>query len=279
MKQKFFFFVVLSMFIAICLPLTGCLPKAVDVDEQAAKEAVVEPVAEQAPKPATEQAAEQVVEEVAAKEAEAEPVAEQVVEEVAAKEAEAETAAEPAAKPSDLEITRAAICRQVVDREPVDAGTSFESPVEKLSCFTHVTGAQGPAEIYHVWYFAEAERAVVKLKVNSVSWRTYSTKIIQLHEIGDWRVDVLGQEGAGLEDHHRRAGGPRVEEANCLLRVPQHDDRVDSLSPVVLRPLTDCDHPTRPAPGELVDKRSATAHGDERRQRHERLFRTDDDRT
>lgn len=207
MKQKFFFFVVLSMFIAICLSLTACLPKAVDVDEQAAKEAVVEPVAEQAPKPATEQAAEQVVEEAAAKEAEAETAAEPVAEQAAAKTAVEDqevkqSVAEPAAKPSDLEITRAAICRQVVDREPVDAGTSFESPVEKLSCFTHVTGAQDPAEIYHVWYFAEAERAVVKLKVNSVSWRTYSTKIIQPHEIGDWRVDVLEQEGNLLKAVH-----------------------------------------------------------------------------
>jgi len=198
MKQKFFFFVVLSMFIAICLSLTACLPKAVDVDEKAAKEAVVEPVAEQAPKPATEQAAEQVVE-VAAKEAEAETAAEPVAEQAAAKTA---VEAKPAAKPVDLEITRAAICRQVVEREPVDAGTSFESPVEKLSCFTHVTGAQDPVEIYHVWYFAEAERAVVKLKVNSVSWRTYSTKIIQPHEIGDWRVDVLGMEGDLLKAVH-----------------------------------------------------------------------------
>ena len=198
MKQKLFFFVVLSMFIAICLSLTACLPKAVDVDEQAAKEAVVEPVAEQAPKPATEQAAEQVVEEVAAKEAEEQAAAKTAVEDQAVKQ----SVAKPAAKPADLEITRAAICRQVVEREPVDAGTSFESLVEKLSCFTHVTGAQDPAEIYHVWYFAEAERAVVKLKVNSVSWRTYSTKIIQLHEIGDWRVDVLGQEGELLKAVH-----------------------------------------------------------------------------
>lgn len=202
MKQNFFFFVVLSMLIAICLSLTACVPKAVDVDEQAAKEAVVEPVDEQAIKPAAEQAAktatEPVVEEVTAKQAAAEQ---------AAKEAVAETAAEPvaeqaAAKPADLEITRAAICLQVVEREPVDAGTSFESPVEKLSCFTHVAGAQDPAEIYHVWYFAEAERSVVKLQVNSASWRTYSTKIIQPHEIGDWRVDVLGQEGELLKAVH-----------------------------------------------------------------------------
>ena len=220
MKQKLYFFVVLSMIIAICLPLTACLPKAVNVDEKAAKEAVIEPVDEQATRPAAEQAAETAAEQVeveaTAKQAAAEPAAKEAVAETAsetvAEQAAAKTAvedqgvkqsvAEPAAKPADLEITRAAICRQVVEREPVDAGTSFESLVEKLSCFTHVTGAQGPAEIYHVWYFAEAERAVVKLKVNSVSWRTYSTKIIQPHEIGDWRVDVLGQEGNLLKAVH-----------------------------------------------------------------------------
>ena len=198
MKQKFIFFVVLSMLIAICLPLTACLPKAVDVDEQVAKEAVVEPVDEQAAKPAAEPAAKEAVAESAA-----EPVAEQAAAKTAVEDqAVKQSVAEPAAKPADLEITRAAICRQVVEREPVDAGTSFESPVEKLSCFTHVTGAQDPVEIYHVWYFAEAERAVVKLKVNSVSWRTYSTKIIQPHEIGDWRVDVLGMEGDLLKAVH-----------------------------------------------------------------------------
>ena len=212
MKKKLFFFVFLFILIAICLPLTACVPKAVDVDEQAAaKEAEVEPVVEEATKPAAEQAAEtaaeQVVEEVTAKEAETEEVAEPVAEQVAAdtaieEQAEKLSVAEPVDKPVDLEISRAAICRQVVDREPVDAGASFESPVEKLACFTHVTGAQSPAEIYHVWYFADAERAVVKLKVNSVSWRTYSTKIIQSHEIGDWRVDVLGPEGDLLEAVH-----------------------------------------------------------------------------
>ena len=206
MKQKLYFFVVLSMLIAVCFSLTACVPKAVEVDEQEAKEAVAEPVEEQVPKPAAEQAAEQVVDEVTAKEAEAETAAQPVAGQAVAKMAEEDQAvklsvAEPTAKPADLKITRAAICLQVVDREPVDAGTSFESP-DKLSCFTHVTGAQGPAEIYHVWYFAEAERAVVKLKVNSASWRTYSTKIIQPHEIGDWRVDVLGQEGDLLKAVH-----------------------------------------------------------------------------
>ena len=174
MKQKLYFVVVLSTLIAVCLPLTA---KAVD---EPAPESAAEPAA----KPAVEGAAVKPPEEQAAKPSE-------------------EQAKEPAVKPAhELEITRASICRQVVEREPVDAGTSFEPPVEKLSCFTHVTGAQDPTEIYHIWYFGDIERAVVTLKVNSGSWRTYSSKIIQPHEIGDWRVDVLGPEGDMLKSVH-----------------------------------------------------------------------------
>ena len=101
------------------------------------EEAVVEPGVEQA----TEPAAEQVVEKVTAKEAEAEKTAEPVAEKAEAKtsiedKAAKQSVAEPAVKLADLEITRVAICRQVVDREPVDEGTSFESSVERLACFT-----------------------------------------------------------------------------------------------------------------------------------------------
>ena len=103
---------------------------------------------------------------------------------------------------ADLEVTTAAICREVVDREPVDAGTSFEPTVGKVRCFTHVMGAQGATVIYHIWSFGERERAVVELPVNSISWRTYSSKIVQPHEIGDWRVQVLGPEGDELKVLH-----------------------------------------------------------------------------
>ncbi len=201
MKQKLYFIVVLSTLIAIYLPLTGCRTP-VAVDEPAAKpteQQAAEPAEEQAVEPAAKPAEEQTAEPAAEP---TEQEATEPVEEPAAKPAEEQTA-EPAAKQAqDLEITRAAICRQVAEREPVDAGTSFEPTVEKLYCFTHVTGAQDATEIYHVWYFAETERAVVTLKVNSASWRTYSSKIIQPHEIGDWRVDVLGPEGDMLKTVH-----------------------------------------------------------------------------
>jgi len=193
MKQKLYFVVVLSALIAIYLPFTGCRT-AVAVDEQALEQAAKQAVDE----PAAEPTAKQAVVEKATEEAVDKPATEQAAEKPAAEQAE-----EPAPKSAvDLEITRAAICRQVVEREPVDAGISFEPPVEKLYCFTHITGAQDATEIYHVWYFVESERAVVKLQVKSSSWRTCSSKIIQPHEIGDWRVDVLGPEGDMLKSVH-----------------------------------------------------------------------------
>lgn len=97
-----------------------------------------------------------------------------------------------------IEVAEAAICRAVVDREPIDIRTSFDSWVGKLYCFTKITGAHTPINITHVWYFGYTERARVNLSVRSSSWRTHSSKRIQTHEIGDWHVDVLGPDGRVL---------------------------------------------------------------------------------
>jgi len=98
-----------------------------------------------------------------------------------------------------LAVAEASICRDVVNRQPVGAGDSFEASVGKLFCFTKITGAQSPTQISHAWYFGDAQKATVTLSVKSSSWRTYSSKRIQPHEIGDWRVDVLGPGGEILQ--------------------------------------------------------------------------------
>jgi hypothetical protein len=100
---------------------------------------------------------------------------------------------------AQLEVSVAAICRDVVDREPDGYGTSFPVSVGKLYCFTKITGAQSPTQITHVWLFDGNERARIDLAVNSSNWRTYSSKIIQPHELGTWRVDVLDSGGKILK--------------------------------------------------------------------------------
>lgn len=98
-----------------------------------------------------------------------------------------------------VEVAEAVICQDVVDREPIDVGDSFEVAVGKLFCFTKIVGAQEEIEIAHVWYYGDVERARVNLPVRSASWRTYSSKIIQPHEIGDWHVDIIGPDDEVLE--------------------------------------------------------------------------------
>jgi len=98
-----------------------------------------------------------------------------------------------------IEVAAAAICKDVVDREAVDVGTRFPNSVPRLYCFTKIVGASQPTEVVHVWSYGDVERARISLGVKTSSWRTYSSKAIQAHETGAWRVDVLDTAGNLLE--------------------------------------------------------------------------------
>lgn len=100
---------------------------------------------------------------------------------------------------ASLEVAVGTICLDVANRQPIDVGNSFEASVGTLYCFTKIVGGSGATEITHVWYFGDTERARVNLAINSASWRTYSSKRIQAHEIGGWHVNVLGPGGEVLQ--------------------------------------------------------------------------------
>ncbi len=98
-----------------------------------------------------------------------------------------------------LKVASASICENVVNREAVGSGTNFAVSVGRLYCFSNIGDIQNPTEIVHTWYYGETQRASVSLGVNPPSWRTYSSKIIQAHEIGTWRVEILDASGNLLE--------------------------------------------------------------------------------
>lgn len=87
----------------------------------------------------------------------------------------------------------------VENREVVGADTAFASSIETVYCFTHITGAEGTAEIAHVWYYNDEEKARVPLTVRSNSWRTWSSKRILPSWTGEWSVQVEDAEGNVLE--------------------------------------------------------------------------------
>jgi hypothetical protein len=103
------------------------------------------------------------------------------------------------AQANKVQVVAAAICKDVVEREAVDVGTQFSNSVSRLYCFTKAVSTEIPTEVVHVWSYGDVERARVSLSVKAATWRTYSSKAIQSHEIGPWRVDVLDTSGNLLE--------------------------------------------------------------------------------
>lgn len=99
-----------------------------------------------------------------------------------------------------LNVATAVISKNIVDRQPVEPGSSFSVSIGKLFCYSKVINIQSSTQIYHVWYYGETERARVALNVNPPNWRTYSSKIIQAHEIGKWHVKILDAANNMLQD-------------------------------------------------------------------------------
>ncbi len=95
---------------------------------------------------------------------------------------------------SPLTVFRASICYNIVEHEPLDIGTTFTNDVKKLYCFSEIMGAKTNTHVTHVWYYMGAERARKQLRVHGARWRTYSSKLIQSYETGNWEVKIIDAE-------------------------------------------------------------------------------------
>ena len=102
----------------------------------------------------------------------------------------------------NMEVANSAICEKIVNREIVNEGRSFSASVGKLYCFSKIANIDSYTEVVHAWYYGNTERARITLNVNPPAWRTYSSKIIQAHEIGSWRVEILDASGNLLNTVH-----------------------------------------------------------------------------
>ena len=99
----------------------------------------------------------------------------------------------------------AEIARQVVDKMPADAGTSFAVDVGEVFCWTLVTGASG-TEITHTWIHDEMEFPVT-LTIGGSPWRTWTSKTIPPEWAGEWRVEIRDG-GGNLLDTRSFTVGP-----------------------------------------------------------------------
>jgi hypothetical protein len=97
-----------------------------------------------------------------------------------------------------IEVADAVICRDVIEREPVDAGEVFSADVAKVWCWSKIKDGKG-TKIKHAYYYEGEQKAVVELAIGAPLWRTYSSKRILSSWTGQWRVDILDEEGQVLK--------------------------------------------------------------------------------
>jgi hypothetical protein len=111
-----------------------------------------------------------------------------------AKEQMQDTTSAAAQQQPALVLEEIQICTTVEDRQPSGVKTVFPDNLDKIYCFTKITGAEEPTYVYHVWYFGNDEIARVKLPVKAKSWRTWSSKKINML-LGYGYVEIVSESG------------------------------------------------------------------------------------
>jgi hypothetical protein len=117
-----------------------------------------------------------------------------VAQEESAKKQMEETTSAVAQEQPALVLEEIHICTAVEDRQPSGVGTVFPDDLEKIYCFTKIGGAKDITYVYHIWYFGNGEIARVKLPVKAMSWRTWSSKKLNMG-LGYGHVEIVSESG------------------------------------------------------------------------------------
>ncbi len=117
-----------------------------------------------------------------------------VAQEQPAKEQMEDTTPAVAQVQPSLVLEEIHICTAVEDRQPSGVGTVFPDDLDKIYCFTKISGAEDTTYVNHVWYFGNDEIARVRLPIKAKSWRTWSSK--KLHMLlGNGHVEIVSESG------------------------------------------------------------------------------------
>ncbi len=104
-----------------------------------------------------------------------------------------------AAQAAAVSVSDAAVGTQVENRALVGASSQFDRSVGKLYAYTRIVGAEDGTQVAHRWYFGDDLMAEVTLPVAGDDWRTWSSKNLMSGWIGQWRVDVVAEDGTVLD--------------------------------------------------------------------------------
>ncbi len=102
------------------------------------------------------------------------------------------------AEAAEIKVLDSVITTAIKNQLPVDHLEVYPAGYGKLFCFTRIIGAREETHVTHVWYYQDDELARVSLSIGSADWRTYSSKRFLPQWVGQWRVEVLDENGHEL---------------------------------------------------------------------------------
>jgi len=93
----------------------------------------------------------------------------------------------------------AVVATGIENLTPVGISDTFPITAGKLYCFTRIKGARQDTTIKHLWFHGDRMVMEITLPIQSLNWRTYSSKTITPSSSGSWRVDITTENGTVLQ--------------------------------------------------------------------------------
>ena len=91
------------------------------------------------------------------------------------------------------------ICKNIENRQPINAGNIFFSSVDSLYCFTKIENNGNKKEVRHVWYYKNEIKSQIKYNIKkSKEYRSWTNKTINSKKIGKWKVEIQQSDGTVL---------------------------------------------------------------------------------
>ena len=98
-------------------------------------------------------------------------------------------------------ISRAQFTSAVLDREPVDEVTSIDSGTGSVFFFTEFRNFEGTTAS-HRWIYNGEVKFELSFKIRGSRWRVYSQKTLPPEWLGDWKVEIVTEDGTVLASHN-----------------------------------------------------------------------------
>jgi hypothetical protein len=100
--------------------------------------------------------------------------------------------------PREEEISMAMFTTRISKRYPADDITSLDNPHQAVSFFSELKEMSGK-KIIHRWFYKGQMEFEASFNIRANNWRIWSTKLLPQDMPGEWKVEIVDEDGKVLQ--------------------------------------------------------------------------------